>query len=151
GRGDRPLTFGDEPYVEPDVHASGRFAAIRVRSRSDIWRFPVAGSPEENTRAGVRVTRQTGQAQTPSVRPDGSEVVYLSDNGGHGNLWIARTDGSGVRQLTFERDPAVVLGVPMWSPSGEWIVFIVTRAGKTELAIVHPDGSGRRTIAVGWG
>jgi len=151
GRGDRALTFGDVSYLHPDVRASRRVVASRIRSRSDIWRFPVGGSPAENTRDAVRITRQTGQAQTPSVSPDGSEVVYLSDNGGHGNLWVARTDGSAVRQLTFERDPAVALGVPVWSPSGRWIVFILTRGGRTGLWLVHPDGSGlHEATARGW-
>jgi len=45
GRGDRRLTFGDISYIHPDVHASGKVAATRIRSRSDIWRFPVGGSP----------------------------------------------------------------------------------------------------------
>ena len=118
GTGDRQLTFGDVSYVEPDVHTSGMLTASRIRMQSDIWKFPVTGSPAENTRRGLRITHQTGQAQTPSVSPDESEVVYLSDSGGHGNLWIARTDGSGVRQITFERDPAISVGVPVWSPAG---------------------------------
>jgi hypothetical protein len=91
--------------VEPDVHQSGRLLAGRIRTQSDIWKFPVGGSPADNTRGRTRITRQTGQAQTPSVSPNGAEVVYLSDSGGHGNLWIATMDGSSVRQLTFERDP----------------------------------------------
>jgi Tol biopolymer transport system component len=110
---------------------------------------PTVGTPAENTRAAVRVTHQTGVAQTPSLSPDGSEVVYLSDNGGHGNLWIAKTDGSSVRQLTFERDPVATIGVPVWSPSGEWIVFILTKGGATNLACVRPDGSGLRTVVRG--
>jgi len=115
GQGDRQLTFGDVSHVEPDIRRSDQLVASRIRSQSDIWRFPISGSPAENTRNAVRIAHQTGQARTPSVSPDGSEVVYLSDNGGHGNLWIARTDGTGIRQLTFERDPAISLGVPMWS------------------------------------
>jgi Tol biopolymer transport system component len=150
GRADRRLTLGDVSYAHPDVHASGKVVASRIRSQSDVWRFPVGGAPDENTRDAVRVTRQTGQAQTPSVSPDGAEVVYLSDNGGHGNLWIVRADGSGVRQLTFERDPAVAIGVPAWSPSGRWIAFIATRGGRTALWLVHPDGSGLHEVATGW-
>ena len=142
GRGDRQVTFGDLSYVEPDVHQSGKLVASRIRSQSDVWRFPIGGSAAENTRDAVRITRQTGQAQTPSISPDGTEVVYLSDNGGHGNLWIARTDGSGVRQVTYERDPDVVVGVPMWSPSGDWIVFIVAPSGVSSLWAIRPDGSG---------
>jgi Tol biopolymer transport system component len=150
GTGDRQLTFGDVSYREPDVHTSGTLTASRSRMQSDIWRFPVTGSPAENTRGGVRITHQTGQAQTPSVSPDESEVVYLSDSGGHGNLWIARTDGSGVRQITFEQDPAISVGVPVWSPAGNDIVFILTRAGIAGLSLINRDGSGlRRFVPVG--
>jgi hypothetical protein len=144
GSGDRQLTFGDVSYVEPDVHASGLLTASRIRMQSDIWKFPVTGSPSENTHGAVRITHQTGQARTPSVSPDESEVVYLSDSGGHGNLWVARTDGSGMRQITFERDPAVSVGVPVWSPTGSDIVFILTRPGAPGLSLSNRDGSGLR-------
>ena len=146
GTGDRQLTFGDVSYVEPDVHISGMVTVSRIRMQSDVWKFPVNGPPAENTRRGVRITHQTGRAQTPAVSPDESEVVYLSDSGGHGNLWIAKTDGSGVRQITFERDPAISVGVPVWSPTGNEIVFIVTRPGMTGLSIINRDGSGLRQL-----
>ncbi|MCA1652117.1 MAG: protein kinase, partial [Acidobacteria bacterium] len=146
GTGDRQLTFGDVSYVEPDVHRSGMLTGSRIRMQSDIWRFPVNRSPAENTQGGLRITRQTGQAQTPSVSPDESEVVYLSDSGGHGNLWIARTDGSGTRQITFERNPAISVGVPAWSPAGNQIVFILTRRGANSLWLINRDGSGLRQL-----
>jgi eukaryotic-like serine/threonine-protein kinase len=146
GAGDRQLTFGDVSYMEPDVHMSGLVTGSRIRMQSDIWKFPVDGPPAENTRRGLRITHQTGQAQTPSVSPDESEVVYLSDSGGHGNLWIARTDGSGVRQITFERNPAISVGVPVGSPAGNQIVFILTRLGMTGLSLVNRDGSGLRQL-----
>jgi eukaryotic-like serine/threonine-protein kinase len=146
GTGDRQLTFGDVSYVEPDVHSSGLVTVSRIRMQSDVWKFPINGTPAENTRRGVRITHQTGRAQTPAVSPDESEVVYLSDSGGHGNLWIAKTDGSGVRQITFERDPEISVGVPVWSPTGNEIVYIVTRPGMTGLSIINRDGSGLRQL-----
>ena len=146
GLDDVPLTFGDLSYVEPDVHHSGKLVACRVRIESDIWRFPVAGTPIENTRNASRITRQTGQVQTPSVSPDGREVVYLSDNGGHGNLWVAQTDGSDTRQITFERDPSALVGVPVWAPAGDHIGFIVNRAGHTSLFVINPDGTDLRQL-----
>jgi Tol biopolymer transport system component len=153
--GDRQTTFGDQSFVEPDAHPSGSLLVSRTRRQSDIWRFPVGGSAAENTREAMRVTRQTGNVQTPSVSPDDREVVYLSDNGGHGNLWVARTDGSSPRQITFERDPAVAIGVPKWSPAGDCIVFLVTRNGRAGLSAIRPDGSNFRTVvahglAPGW-
>lgn len=151
GGDDRQLTFGEVSYVEPDVVA-GRLAASRARIQSDIWSFPVSGSPQQNTKDALRITLQTGQAQTPSVSPDGKEFVYLSDSGGHGNLWVASTDGSKNRQITFEHDPAVAIGVPIWSPAGDPIIFIVTRQGRTEEWVVSPDGRNlRRLVPVGSG
>jgi serine/threonine protein kinase len=155
GSGDRALTFGDVSFVEPDVHTSGKILASRLRGQSDIWRFPIDGSPEENTRNAIRVTRQSGQVQTPSVSPDGCEIVYLSDNGGHGNLWVARTDGSGAaRQITFERDPSTTIGVPLWSPVDNRIAFVVSR-DRISVFLVNSDGRNLhelipRGLAPGW-
>ncbi len=152
GRDDRQLTFGDQSFGEPDVHQSGRLLASRIRSQSDIWKFAVGGTPSENTQGRTRVTRQTGQAQTPTVSPNGAEIAYLSDNGGHGNLWIATLDGSSVRQITFERDPAVSVGVPMWSPAGDWIAFVVAHESRSALWLIRPDGSGsHKRVHRGWG
>ena len=146
----RQLTFGDQSYVEPDVHASGKLVAGRVTSRSDIWKIPVRGTPVENTSGAVRVTKQTGQVQVPSVSPDDREVVFVSDTGGHTNLWIARTDGSGTRPITFETDPDVSVGVPVWSPRGDVIAFVRSDAGQAALWVVRPDGRGLRQVVRGW-
>ncbi len=147
GAGDGPITFGDVSYTEPDVSRAGRVVARRTRIQSDIWRFAIDGSPEASTRQAVRVTHQTGQVQVPSTSPTGREIVYLSDSGGHGNLWIVGTDGAGTaRQITFERDPAIVIGAPVWSRDGSRIVFIRTNAGLTEEWLVEPDGSNPRRL-----
>jgi Tol biopolymer transport system component len=146
GSGDRALTFDEMSYSQPDVLASGLIVATRTRLQSDLWRFPVDGTPLDNTREGVRITRQTGQVQTVSVSPDGQELAYLSDSGGHGNIWVARSDGSGSRQITFERDPAVAIGVPVWSNTSTEIAVIVTRNGRTGLSLVRSDGTALREI-----
>jgi Tol biopolymer transport system component len=143
---DRQLTFGDQSYVEPDTHHTGRLIARRIRSASDIWKIPIDGTPADNARQAVRITAQTGQVRTPSPSPDDAEVVYLSDNGGHGNLWIARTDGSAVRQITFEEDPDVSVGAPKWSPAGDLIAFVRTRNEDIGIWTVHPDGSDLRQL-----
>lgn len=114
--------------------------------QSDIWRFPVAGTPADNVKNGLRITQQTGQVQTPSASPDNKEVVYLSDSGGHVNVWVAKVDGSSTRQITFERDPAVVIGIPVWSPAGDQIAMIKSRAGTNSQWLINPDGSGLREL-----
>src|SRR5262245_2754459 len=141
GTGERQLTFGDISYEQPDVGRTGALLASRTRAQSDIWRIPFDRSPVDAVRDAVRITHQTGIAQTPSLNADGTQLVFLSDTGGHGNLWVANTDGSGTaRQITFELDPLVSIGVPTWSPANDRISFIYTREGKTSLWIVGPDG-----------
>ena len=146
GSADRQLTFGDVSFVEPDVHVSGRLLATRVRSRSEVWRFPIDGPPADNVHDAVRITHQTGHNQVPSVSPDRLEIVNVSDNGGHSNLWLAGADGAAVRQLTFEQDPKVSVALPMWSPAGERILFVRAREAHIDLCLVNPDGTELATL-----
>jgi Tol biopolymer transport system component/predicted Ser/Thr protein kinase len=146
GSSDRQLTFGDVSYFEPDVHVSGRLLASRVRGRSDVWKFPIDGAPADNVRNGVRITHQTGQIQVPAVKGDGRQMVYVSDNGGHSNLWLAEADGTPVRQLTFENDPNVILGVPIWEPEGERILFVKIRDAHIDVCLINADGTGLTSV-----
>jgi Tol biopolymer transport system component len=140
GGGDRQLTFGDVSHFEPDVDASGRVVVSRMRSHSDVWAFSIDAAPAESVRGAQQVTRQSGHVQAPAVSPDGRELVYVSDNGGHSNLWLASLDGSGVQQLTFESDPAVTMGAPLWSPNGDRIAFVRAEVERIDLCLVGRDG-----------
>jgi serine/threonine protein kinase len=149
------LTLGEESYVSPDVTRTGSITASRVRMQFDLWKFPVDGVATENVRRGIQLTRQTGQVQTPDTGPGDRELVYLSDSGGHGNLWIMHQDGTEARQVTFDRDPSVSLGVPVWSPDGKDIAYVTTRNQKGwrfSLWLVSPDGSNDHLVAEngGW-
>ena len=58
------------------------------------------------------------------MSPDDSDVVFLSDNGGHANVWTARVADGEMRPVTRQFDPRVVVAVPVWSPQGDWINFL---------------------------
>jgi Tol biopolymer transport system component len=73
-------------------------------------------------------------------------VAYLSDSGGHVNVWVATLESSGSRQITFERDPAIVIGIPVWAPAGDRIVMIQSRSGSNSEWLINPDGSGLREV-----
>jgi Tol biopolymer transport system component len=128
-----------------------RMVSSRQHSRFNIWKFPVDGTPADNVRRGVQITNQTGQVQTPTLSPDDREVAYLSDTGGHGNIWVLEQNGSQARQITYEKSSDTIVGVPVWSPDGKYITFVRTRppnAGgrQVEYWLVHPDGSDLREV-----
>jgi Tol biopolymer transport system component len=85
------------------------------------------------------------------VSADESEVAFLSDNGGHANVWIAKTANGEMRPVTREFDPRVVVAVPVWSPVGDWINFLSSRGSKSSevtLWLARPDGSDLRDLGV---
>ncbi len=145
----RRVTSGEASYLSPDISKSGEILVSRMKLQTDIWRFPVDGSATDNVRRGVRVTRQTGQVLTPTVSPDDKEVAFLSDSGGHANLWVVNTATGGLRQITHERDPAVAVGVPVWSPVGHSIAFVSSRGNQGltfGVWLVDSDGSNLRKL-----
>jgi Tol biopolymer transport system component len=150
----RQLTFGETSYRSPDMGRNGAVVASRTNIQFNLWKFPVGGSPEDNVRQGTQLTNQTGALQTPSVSPGDGEVAYLSDSGGHGNIWILNLQDGQARQLTFEHDPRIALGLPVWSPDGKYISYVNRRPGGTwnvDLWMVRPDGTNARQVSDGSG
>jgi Tol biopolymer transport system component len=146
----RRVAAADLSYLQPDVHNDGGIAASQLRMNFDLWKYPINGSPENNVRRAERLTRQTAQVQTPTVGASDREVAFLSDSGGHSNLWVATPDSGELRQITEERDDSVSLGLPIWSPDGKWIAFVSSR-GNSGLVFgvwtVNPHGGNLRNLA----
>jgi len=153
GKNLRQLSFGETSYISPDLDRHGNIVATRRQIQFNIWRYPVDGSPEENVRHGVQITHQTGTVQTPSAGPGDRELVYLSDSGGHGNLWILNLETAQNRQVTFEHDPQLAIGVPVWSPDGKHIAYVKRglTAWNVDLWLMNPDGSDAHKVSDGGG
>jgi len=150
-----PLTPDEASYTHPGMDRLGRLAASRLLMQSDLWAFPLDGAPADNARRAQRLTRQTAQLRTPTVSPDGREIAFLSDSGGHANLWVMPAGGGDPRQITHEHDDAGAVGVPIWSPDGRSIAFVSSRGHVGFVFgvwLVNPDGSGlRKLVPRGWG
>jgi len=104
--------------------------------RFDPVKGVVVGDP-------VPVTTGTRFWANPDPSPDGSKVVFYSQVGPEGDVYIANADGTGVRQLT---DDAAIDRVPRWSPDGKWISMFSDRGGFLQVWEVRVDGSDLRQL-----
>jgi len=79
----------------------------------------------------------------PRISPDGKNIVFtlrktdLEANRGRTDLWLIRTNGKNLTQLTTH--PASDFN-PRWSPCGRYIWFLSTRSGTSQIWRIRIDG-----------
>src|SRR3954466_1756684 len=84
-------------------------------------------------------------AGQPALSPDGHSVAYVVTQADSATdkyrreLWIARTDGSGARRLTWLNLSA---GAPAFSPDGRQLAFVSAREGKPAQIWILPLAEG---------
>ena len=83
-----------------------------------------------------RLTRKPGD-RSPAWSADGRRLAYQR----RGDLYVTRSDGSRLKQLTAGR---AFDSQPAWSPNGRWIAFV--RGGN--LWLMRSDGTGPRALYV---
>jgi Tol biopolymer transport system component len=72
---------------------------------------------------------------------DGNKIVFLSNAGGSGDIWIMDANGDNKRQLTFSG--AITSA---FSPDGRSIVYSGTSTGDPEIWVMDSDGSNQRRL-----
>jgi TolB protein len=93
------------------------------------------------------ITEPSKQASRPAISPDGEWLAFNSA-GPDEDIFLVRTDGTGLRQLTHEghRD----LG-PRWSADGQQIAYFSKRTGNREIWTASVDGPhAKATYLPGW-
>ena len=88
------------------------------------------------------VTRGSRGVYSCDVSPSGRELAFYTASPQE-DLFLVRTDGSGLRQLTEDtfRDRQ-----PRWSPDGSRLVFQSDRSGRYEIWSLRKDGSGLEPV-----
>jgi Tol biopolymer transport system component len=85
------------------------------------------------------ITRGTGFATHPNVSPDGQWLAYSSSGSPQEDIFMIRTDGTGLRQLTND---AAKDRLPRWSPDGQRITFYSDRESRQEIWARAVTGNG---------
>ena len=87
--------------------------------RGDVWKCPVTGG------GAIRLTANPSNEGRAAFSADGASIVFDSDRDGGRNLYVMKSDGSGVRQLTFGDSVALLSGT-RGSPSGHLSAALTT-------------------------
>jgi Tol biopolymer transport system component len=74
-----------------------------------------------------QLTSAPGLQGEPALSPDGSQVAFVSDEGGTPHIWIVDANGAATLQLTSGEDPD---HDPAWLQDGSAILFTRIRNGR---------------------
>ena len=96
-----------------------------------------------------RVTSGADDDYPGDYSPNGKQIVFLRSffDSGTKALYIVKTDGSALRQITPDG-----MNLPFdggsWSPQGNQILFAAAPGGRNAIFTVHTDGSGLQQIPI---
>ncbi len=149
----RQLTSGPsedtEPVYAPNGHSIA-FVSNRARDssssrdRTDIFTMAPAG-----TQLRVLINGPTKDEQ-PDFSPDGRSIAFSSNRNRGPNIFIARANGTHLRQITHSRRGCIrgtCYTRPAWAPDGKHIAFITQDHFTFDLQVTRPDGTGGKTFS----
>lgn len=131
---DRKIEFTTDEgtWLSLDVSPDGKTIVFELLG--DLYTLPIAGG------VATRITSGMAFDSQPKFSPDGKWITFLSDREGSENIFIARPDGSDVKQIS--KDPNNEFASPNWSPDGQYI--FVSKTGSSlntyELWMYHVQG-----------
>jgi len=133
------LQFGQEA-VEPSIQGN-RLVYAHPTANINIWRrrlnsMASAGPPD-------RFIYSTRMESGPQFSPDGSKIAFESTRSGAYEVWMCRSDGTGVVQLTRFNSST---GSPRWSPDGRQIAFDSRAPGNADIFVVDSEGGSPRRL-----
>ncbi|MCB1583203.1 MAG: PD40 domain-containing protein [Xanthomonadales bacterium] len=122
-------------WMNVDVSPDGRLIVFDLLG--DIYTMPFKGGEATN------ITNSMAWDMQAQFSPDGSQLVFTSDQGGGDNIWIMNLDGSDAKAVTDEKFR--LLNSPSWSPDGNYIIarkhFTGMRSlGAGEIWMYHKTG-----------
>jgi len=133
------LQFGQEA-VEPSIQGN-RLVYARQTANINIWRRKLKSSVSVGP--SDRFIYSTRMESGPQFSPDGSKIAFESTRSGAYEIWMCRSDGTGVVQLTHFNSST---GTPRWSPDGQQIAFDSRAPGNTDIFVVDSQGGSPRRL-----
>lgn len=119
--------------LDPDYSADGKTlvfsrgtASVTGPGTSLFTMRSIPNAPATKLTEAVSSLGDRGAAWSPDER----QVAFYSDRAGSSDLYLVNQNGSGLRQVTFNK---AADSQPSWSPDGMTLVFLSDRSNYTEL------------------
>jgi Tol biopolymer transport system component/DNA-binding winged helix-turn-helix (wHTH) protein len=127
------LQFGQEG-VQPSIRGN-RLVYARQTANVTIWRrvlnSMVSAGPSH------KFIHSTRMESGPQFSPNGGQIAFESTRSGAYEVWMCRSDGTGLVQLTHFNSSA---GTPRWSPDGQQIAFDSRALGNADIFVLDSQG-----------
>ena len=128
--------------------APTRLAAVLAAALPLAAQTPPATVAPDPLEASVTALMKLASASSPSLSPDGRRIVYVSNESGTPQAWIAPASGGKPARLTDTEDP---VGGVLWSPDGSRIAYTIAPGGgmNAQVWLVAPDGKAPERVTDG--
>jgi Tol biopolymer transport system component len=153
GSGLRQLTKGNGDDSEPVFTPNGRrivFVSDRDRDMRSDHRDIFAMAPSG---ADLRVLIDGAyDEEEPDTSPDGRRIAFVSNRAGGLNVFVARSNGQRVVQLTRNRRgcfSGACNRSPVWAPDGKHIAFLSIGRYNSDLMVMRSNGRAEKEFADG--
>jgi len=131
-----PAPFATHISISADGTRIAYSSILRTRNVQKVSIDPFTGTPRGEP---AWITTGSRLWANPDPSPDGKWVAFYSNLQPEGNLYLARSDGTGLRQLTTGANG--MDRMPRWSPDGAWIAFHTITGKDQHLWKIRADGS----------
>ena len=98
----------------------------------DLYTIPISGGD------AVQLTEGMAFDSQPRYSPDGSKVIYISDESGGENVWTIEIDSGEKKQITKGNSNAYQS--PEWVPDGKYMIASKQARGSHKIWLYHVDG-----------
>ena len=103
GQNAAQITQGKGFDTLPDFSPDGETIAFTSNRGGDFDIYTV----DLGTKKVAQLTNNSSLDTSSSFSPDGERIVFVSNRSGNQQIWLVNKDGSGLNQLTFEKDDSV--------------------------------------------
>jgi Tol biopolymer transport system component len=153
GTGLRQLTEGDSKNYDPTFAPSGKWIAFVSDRDHDVKtdRSDIFSMRPDGTKQKVLIDGPRNESE-PDISPNGRTIAFGSNRGGRSDIYVAKSNGRGVRALTHGPESchySACYGSPAWAPDGKHIALLSLRRYNSDVEVIRADGTDSKSFASG--